>query len=248
MARQDKTHIYGRHPINEILRSRPRDVMRLYVSGDGSRLAVLLRTAEHHGIQIVQVPKHKLTDLVGDVPHQGVVALVAPFGYVDVSVMLDLAGHRDEAPLILALDQIQDPQNLGSLCRSAHALGAHGLLFPKDRACEVTPAVVKASAGATAYLNIERVTNMRRALDELKAAGLWIIGAVTEGGMQPWQVDLIQPTVLVVGSEAKGIRPLVARTCDQLLEIPMPGQFGSLNASVAGAICLYEAVRQRAFS
>ncbi len=249
MARHEKkTFIYGRHPVNEILRSRPRDVLRLFIADPGSRLSALLRTAEHHEIQIVQVPKRKLGDMVGDVPHQGIVAMVAPFAYTDIAAMLELAGRRDEAPLILALDQIQDPHNLGSMVRSALACGAHGLIFPKDRACEINPTVVKASAGATAHLNIAKITNVRRALEELKGAGLWVYGAVAEGGLEPWRLDLTQPSVLVIGSEGKGLRPLVLKTCDQLLQIPLQARLGSLNASVAGAVCLYEALRQRAFA
>lgn len=231
----------------EALRRRPRDIHRLYVAqGDSSsRLSDLLQVAQGQSLQVVTVSKRKLVDLVGDVPHQGVVAQVAAFAYTDVDAMLALANARGEAPLLVALDQIQDPHNLGSLIRSAYALGAHGLIFPKDRSCEVTPTVVKTSAGATAHLNIGRVTNLRRCLDDLKNAGLWVYGAVAEGGQPPDTVDFVQPSVLVIGSEGKGLRPLVAKTCDQLVQIPMPSGLGSLNASVAGGICLYEALRQR---
>lgn len=242
----ESRYIYGRHPVLEQLRRRPRDVQRLYVmSGSRSGLGAALAAAQHHGVQVVEVNRRKLQDLVGDVPHQGVVAQVVAFNYASLEDMLALANQRDEAPLLLVLDQIQDPHNLGSIVRSAYALGAHGVLIPKDRACEVTPTVVKTSAGATAHQPIGRVVNLRRTLEDLKEAGLWVIGTVAEGGRPLEEVDFIQPTVLVIGSEGKGLRPLVAKTCDLLAQIPMPGHLGSLNASVAAGIALYEAGRQR---
>lgn len=240
-------YIYGRHPVSEALKSRPRDVQRVYLVGSGrtSRLADIERAAARHDIPLVVVSKNRLEDLVGGAPHQGVAAAVQPFSYVDVDDILDHARRVDEPPLVLALDQIQDPHNLGSLVRSAVALGAHGVLFPKDRSSEVTPAVVKASAGATAHLPIARVTNLRRTLNDLKAAGLWIVGAAASGDRMVDELDLTQPTVLVIGSEGKGLRRMVAETCDLLVQIPMTGRLDSLNAGVAGGILLYDAARQR---
>jgi 23S rRNA (guanosine2251-2'-O)-methyltransferase len=242
----ESRYIYGRHPVSEALRARPRDVHKLFISaGRADRVGDMVRVAERHGIPVVSVPRRGLEELVGDVPHQGVVAAVVAFAYADLDAMLALARTRDAAPLVVALDQVQDPHNLGSLVRSAFALGAHGLFFPKDNSAEVTPTVVKASAGATAHLPIARVTNLRRALEELKEAGLWIVGAAAEDGKPIETVDLTQATVLVVGSEGWGLRRLVAESCDILATIPMPGNLGSLNASVAGGIFLYEAARQR---
>jgi 23S rRNA (guanosine2251-2'-O)-methyltransferase len=153
---------------------------------------------------------------------------------------------------------VQDPHNLGALVRSAHVLGAHGVIVPKDRAAQVTPAVVKTSAGATEHMAIAQVVNLTRALEELKQEGLWIAGACFDDGQgqgqskakaskiqPPWEVDLTGPIALVIGAEGKGIRPLVERTCDLRIEIPMVAGVSSLNASAAGAVLLYEARRQR---
>jgi len=192
------------------------------------------------------VQRRALEELVGDVPHQGVVAAVAAFAFVDLDDVLPDVHAAGRVPLLLGLDQIQDPHNLGSLVRSAYALGADAVFMPKDHSCDVTPTVVKTSAGATAHLPIARVTNMRRALEELKAAGLWVFGAAaSDDGPSICEVDLTQPAVIVIGSEGAGLRRLVSESCDTLVRIPMAGTLDSLNASVAGAILLYEAARQR---
>lgn len=238
-------YIYGRHPVTEQLLRRPREVERVYLANRDGRLADMARDAQHHGIPVVDVQPSTLRNLVGDVPHQGVVAQVKAFQYAEVEDLLELARKRDEAPLIVALDQIQDPHNLGSIIRSAHCFGAHGVVILKDRACEVTPAVVKAAAGGVAHMGIARVTNLRRCLDELKAAGLWIVGTTAEDGQPLDHLDLIQPTVLVVGGEGQGMRRLTTQTCDMLANIPIGDGVGSLNAGVAAAVCLYEASRQR---
>ena len=239
--------IYGRHPVAELLRRSPQEVHRVYlaVSAQTGRLKDLVREAGRHGIQVVEVSRRSLGDMVGDVAHQGVVAMVARFRYREVEDILGVAQQRDEAPLVVILDQVQDPHNLGSLIRSSFALGAHGVIIPKDRACEVTPTVVKTSAGATAHLAVARVTNLRRTIEDLKQAGLWVFGMAADGDRAAEDSDLAQPLALVIGSEGKGLRRLVAQACDVLIKIPMAGDLGSLNASVAGGICLYEAARQR---
>lgn len=240
-------YIYGRHPVSEALRARPREVQRVFVSqGRGDRLNDITGLAERHGIPVAAVTRHALEDLVGDVPHQGIVAAVTPFAYAELDDLLAAASAKGEPALIVALDQVQDPHNLGSVVRSAFALGAHGVIVPKDNSCEVTPTVVKTSAGATAHLPIARVTNLRRSLEELKRSGLWVAGAVAAAGKPLAEADFTVATVLVVGSEGSGLRRLVADTCDYLVTIPMAGALGSLNASVAGGILLYEASRQRA--
>jgi 23S rRNA (guanosine2251-2'-O)-methyltransferase len=160
--------------------------------------------------------------------------------------VLAAAEASGRPPLVVLLDGVEDPHNLGAVVRSAHALGAHGVVLPRDRAAGVTPAAAKASAGAVEHVAIVRVTNLVRALEELKEAGLWAVGAVPEGERDIASVDLRGPTALVLGGEGQGIRPLVQRTCDHLVRIPMLGRVGSLNASAAAAIALYEAVRQRA--
>jgi 23S rRNA (guanosine2251-2'-O)-methyltransferase len=240
-------YIYGRHPVAELLRGRPRDVQRIFLAGGArpGRLGDIEGLAAHHEVPVVSVSKRRLDDLVGSVPHQGVVAAVQPFAYADLDALLARARELGEPPLVVALDQIQDPHNLGALLRSAYALGAHGVFIPKDRAVEVTPVVMKRAAGATAHLPVARVTNLRRSIGELKDAGLWVMGAAAEGDEVLDEVDLTGPTVLVIGSEGGGLRRSVAQACDRLVRIPMHGKLGSLNASVAGALFLYEANRQR---
>jgi 23S rRNA (guanosine2251-2'-O)-methyltransferase len=173
-----------------------------------------------------------------------VVAVTGDYLYATVEAILAAAAGRP--PLVMVLDSVQDPQNLGALVRSAHVLGGHGVVVPRDRAVGVTPTVVKASAGATEHLPIALVTNIARTLDDLRKAGLWIVGAVAGDAKPPWQIDLAGPTALVLGAEGKGIRPLVLRGCDLCVRIPMLGRVASLNVAAAGAILLYEAARQRA--
>jgi 23S rRNA (guanosine2251-2'-O)-methyltransferase len=143
------------------------------------------------------------------------------------------------------LDGVTDPQNLGALARSAHALGAHGLVVPKDRAAGVTPAAFKAAAGALEHIPVARVTNVSRALEDLKERGVWTVALAADGDRDLREVDLTSPIALVLGSEGKGVRPLVRKTCDHVARIPMAGRVGSLNVGAAGAIALYEVARQR---
>ena len=242
MSRSDS--IYGRHPVSEALRSGTREVERLFVA-DGSKLDDLVGLARDCGVPVQRVGRAKLDAMVGHVQHQGVVAMVTAFAYSDIDDVIDAVLARGDVPLVLALDLIQDPHNLGSLTRSALALGAHAVIIPKDRAVEVTGTVVKTSAGATAHLPICRVTNLRHALEGLKTRGLWVYGAAADEGTAIADADFVRPSVVVIGSEGKGLRRLVTETCDVLVHVPMSGKLGSLNAAVAGSIILYEAARQR---
>ena len=236
--------IYGLHPVAEALRATPEQIERILVApGAADRLTDLLNHANAQGIAIEQVSRRQLEQVVGSVVHQGIVGVLAPFRYSTVAAMLKYAAAAP--PLLLALDQVQDPHNLGSLTRSAFALGAHGIFFPKDRSCEVTAAVVKASAGATAHLPLAQVVNLGRALTQLKDAGLWVVGTSPEAEQRIDEIDLTGPIVIVVGSEGQGMRKMIKAACDFQARIPMPGTLGSLNAAVAGGICLYEAARQR---
>jgi 23S rRNA (guanosine2251-2'-O)-methyltransferase len=179
-----------------------------------------------------------------------VVARAAPREYAELEDLLAVPATRGEPALFLALDQIQDPGNVGNLLRTAEALGVHGVLVPRHQAAGLTPHVVRAASGALEYLSVARVGNLGQALERLKQAGCWIVGAVAEGGggetaQAPWAADLRGALVLVLGSEGRGLRPLVARTCDLLVRIPLAGRVGSLNVSAAGAALLYEVQRQR---
>jgi 23S rRNA (guanosine2251-2'-O)-methyltransferase len=215
----DSDIVYGRRPVREAKRGRRR-VRRVWTAED-------LSEAE-------------LTRLAGSPDHQGIVAEVDPYPYVEAEGMLE----RDDA-LVVALDQIQDPQNLGAVCRSAEAAGAAGVVIPERRAAAVTAAACKASAGAVEHLAVARVRNLADWLGSAKEGGAWIYGAEGSAPSPYTQVDFAGRAVIVLGSEGKGLRPRVADTCDALVSIPMRGTVASLNVSSAAAVLLFEAVRQR---
>jgi 23S rRNA (guanosine2251-2'-O)-methyltransferase len=180
--------------------------------------------------------------------HQNVAAEVLDYDYADLDDLLHAARGKNEPPLLLLLDQLQDPQNLGTLIRTAEAVGAHGVVLPRHRAVGVTPAVERASAGAIQHLPVAEVTNLNRAVDDLKQQGLWIVGLDAEGRHDLGDVDPAIPIALVVGSEGKGISRLLREKCDFLVRLPMRGRVGSLNAAVAGSIVLYDLFRRRSAS
>ena len=211
--------IYGRRPVEEAERGRRR-VRRVWRAPETSA--------------------EELERLCGSPDHQGVVAEVDPYPYADPNALL----RREDAP-ILALDQVQDPRNLGAICRSAEFAGAAGVVVPERRSAEVTAVVCKASAGAVEHLDVARVRNLADWLGEAKRAGFWIWGGDADAGQAPWQVDLSGSTVLVLGGEGKGIRPRVASACDGLLALPRRGRVESLNVSAAATALLFEALRQR---
>jgi 23S rRNA (guanosine2251-2'-O)-methyltransferase len=182
----------------------------------------------------------ELEDISGSPDHQGVVAEVDPYPYADPHALLGRKGA-----LLVALDQVQDPRNLGAVCRSAEFAGAAGVVIPERRSAEVTAVTCKASAGAVEHLEIARVRNLADWLTEAKTAGFWIWAADAGAPQAPWEVDLTGPTVLVLGGEGKGIRPRVASACDGLIALPQRGRVDSLNVSAAATTLLFEAVRQR---
>ena len=239
--------LYGRHPVLEALRggSRQFDEIALLEGARGPGLDEIIQRARVLGTKLTFRSREALTALAGTPHHQGVVARVSSKPYVEVEDLLTVAEHRSEAPFLLALDQVQDPQNLGSLVRSAEAAGVHGMILLRRHAAGLTGAVAKASAGALERLAVARVGNLSETLRRLKEHGLWVVGAAPHGGASLWETDLTGPLVLVVGSEGPGLRPLVAKQCDRLVTIPMRGGIGSLNTAVAAAVCLFEAVRQQ---
>jgi 23S rRNA (guanosine2251-2'-O)-methyltransferase len=173
------------------------------------------------------------------------VAFLSPYSFASLESILAAASNEGPA-LILVLDGIQDPQNLGALIRTAHVLGVHGVVVPRDRAASLTAAVDKASAGALEHTKVARVTNLTRTLEVFREEGIWVVGLTMEGSQPLYDLDLCQPTALVIGGEAGGIRPLVKRTCDLLAAIAQKGRLDSLSAAASGAMALYEAMRQRA--
>lgn len=242
-------HIWGRYPVLESLKSRRR-VHRVMVA-QGPRdpaLTQLIDQARRVGVLVETVSRRRLDDLSGGANHQGVMALVAPREYADLDDILRRAEERGEPALVVVLDTIQDVQNLGSVIRTAEAVGAHGVIIPEHRAAGLTPAVDKTSAGAVEFLPVARVTNITRTLDDLKKRGLWCIGLDGDAKTTYEKADLTGPIALVVGNEAKGISRLAREHCDVLIRLPMRGHVRSLNAAVAGSIALYEIWRQRGWA
>lgn len=241
--------LFGRHPVLETLRSGARQIEEVLVEGEaGGRLGPILALARQAGVRCSRAPRSALTAMAGTTHHQGVVARVAPRSYASLETLLTVPRERGEAALFLALDQIQDPGNVGNLLRTAEALGVHGAIVLRHQAAGLTAHAVKAAAGALEHLPVARVGNLAQTLEILKEAGCWVVGAVATGtdAVPPWRVDLRGPVALVLGSEGRGLRALVARTCDVLTRIPLLGRVGSLNVAAAGAALLYEVRRQRA--
>ena len=243
--------IYGRHPVLETLRAGA-VVERLWLA-TGQRSAPILQqivaAARAAGVDVTPSSHVDLDRLTAAGHHQGVAIETAlakgPGAAVTPDLLLAKAAERGEAPLLLALDHLQDPQNLGALMRTAEAAGAHGVILPDRRSAGLTPAAVRASAGAAAFVSVAIVVNLSQTIDRLKTYGLWVVGLAADASAAYDATDLTVPLVLVIGAEGGGLGQRVAATCDVLVHIPMRGRVASLNASVAGAIMLYEAVRQR---
>jgi len=235
------------NPVRELLRAGGEGVAELWLAEGSDRaraFAELARLARERGAKVRDAPRAKLDRLAGTDRHQGVVAVVADYRYQELEDLLQQV--RRAPPLLVVLDGIEDPQNLGAIIRSAHALGADGVVIPRDRAAAVTAAAAKASAGAVEHCPVARVTNLAQAIARLKEAGIWTVALAADGDRDLSAVDLREPTAIVVGAEGSGVRPLVRRTCDHVARIPMKGKVGSLNASASAAVALYEVARQRA--
>jgi 23S rRNA (guanosine2251-2'-O)-methyltransferase len=232
--------VYGRHPVEALLEARAGEVQRLYVTSETASGPVV-ESVRALGVRIEVVPKDRLEVLAKSQHHQGMVAEAADFSYAALDAVIPATGDA----LVLALDSIQDPQNLGALVRSAECLGASGVVVPQDRAAMLTGSATKAAAGAIERLPIARVVNLARALEELKERSLWVTGLAGEGTALLGSIDLTGGTVIAIGAEGTGLRPVIRKACDHLARIPMSGRTSSLNASVAGAIALYEASIQR---
>ncbi len=240
--------VCGRNAVREAL-GRLGRVKRVYLA-EGARpeglVAEIARLARSQGIAVEVRRRQELDRLAGPVAHQGGVAETWPYEYASLAEVLDDATAPGDMALLLVLDYLQDPQNLGSLLRTAEAVGAHGVVIPRQRAAGVTPAVERASAGAVEHLRIAQVANLTQALEAMKARGIWTAGLEKQAQSKPYdQVDWRLPVALVVGSEGRGMSRLVREHCDFLVDIPMRGRVGSLNAAVAGSIVLYEILRQR---
>jgi 23S rRNA (guanosine2251-2'-O)-methyltransferase len=241
-----KEFIYSRNAVYETLRARRRDVFRIQVAEgaqEKGRLAEILSMAKERRISVEKVQRGRLDKIHQN--HQGVVAEVSGYSYSDEVEILEFAGQKDEPPFILLLDSLNDPQNFGTLLRTAEAVGVHGVVIPLAHAVEVTPAVVNASSGASEHLLIARA-NLAQVIEALKEAEVWVVGLDQAGAqVEPNSRHLRGALGLVVGSEGEGIRQLVRSKCDIVLKLPMRGRIESLNAAVAGSVALYLAYLAR---
>jgi 23S rRNA (guanosine2251-2'-O)-methyltransferase len=227
--------VYGRNAARELYRG-PRRVLETWVTERAASQIPWLDSGPRAQVR----PERELTEAAGTRDHQGVVAWCEPYRYADA---YELA--RQEAPLLVCLDQVTDPHNLGAVVRSAEGVGATGVVIPAHGSVRVTPAVSRASAGAVEHLPVAVVPNLARYLGDVKSNDFWAYATDAEGTMSLWDADLTGGVALVLGAEGKGVRPLVRRTCDATISIPLAGKVGSLNVSVAAAVLLFEARRQR---
>ena len=228
--------VYGRRPAREAVRG-PREVLELWATQRAQKAEPWLAEA---GVRLQTKAERELTAEAGTQDHQGVLARVEPVRYADAHALA--AG---EAPLLAVLDSVTDPRNLGAVIRSADGAGADGVVLPAHNSARVTPAVARASAGAVEHVPVAVVKNLARYLGEIKGPHLWIWAAAGDAETDMWEADLLGGAVFVLGAEGKGLRPLVRRTCDDAISIPLLGEIESLNVSVAAALLLYEARRQR---
>ena len=238
--------IAGRNSVGEALKS-GRPLNKLFIA-KGERqgsLRELAGIAKDKGILVQEVEPQRLAQLAPGQRHQGVVAMASPVEYAEVEDILAAAEAKGEAPLLVVLDELEDPHNLGAVLRSVDAAGAHGVIIPKRRSCPLSTTVAKTSAGAVEYAPVARVSNLAQTLDKLKKAGIWVAGCDMDGTENYFEASLKGPLALVIGGEGRGLGRLVKEHCDFLVRIPMQGHVNSLNASVACSLVLYEAVRQR---
>ena len=237
--------IYGINAVGEALKSRGRKFEYVAVARDrhDGRVQRVVEECRRGGVAVRFVARDELDRLAGGAAHQGVVAVASAKQYTDMQSVL--SGKRGGRALIVVLDGVEDPHNLGAIVRTAEGAGADGILIPERRAAGVTAAVAKASAGATEHVPIAKITNVARALEELKSAGLWTFGLDERATQLYDEVDYTVDCALVLGAEGHGLHDLVRKRCDVLVKIPMAGQVGSLNVSVAAGVVLYEVARQR---
>ena len=238
--------IEGRNSVLELLES-GKDVNKIFVARGEKHGSInkILGIAKERKIIVVEKDKKQMDEMAQEENYQGVIAIVPPFEYVEISDILEVAKERNEDPFVIVLDGIEDPHNLGSIIRTAETAGVHGVIIPKRRAVSVNSTVNKASAGAVEHMKIARLTNISDAIEELKKAGLWVCGTAVDTNKYYYNQDLTGALAIVIGNEGKGIGEKVKKNCDFLVKIPMKGKIQSLNASVSTGIVVYEAVKQR---
>lgn len=237
--------IAGRNAVMEALRSqRSINKILLQDGAKGGSISEIIAVAKERSLAIEFVKAEKLDKMVPGMRHQGIVAMVAPIAFQSLEDVFTKAAAKNEPPFILLLDELQDPQNVGAIIRTADAAGVHGILLPKRRSCPLNAVVAKISAGAVEYVPVVQIGNIAQTIEELQERGCWVVGADMDGATY-YQSNLKGALVLVIGAEGKGLGRLVKQKCDAIVSIPMVGGVSSLNASNAAAILMYEAVRQR---
>ncbi|HZX21499.1 MAG TPA: 23S rRNA (guanosine(2251)-2'-O)-methyltransferase RlmB [Clostridia bacterium] len=238
--------IEGRNPVMEALRSgREIDKILIAKGTRGGSLIKILGKAKDKGIPIQYVERQKIDEMSESNAHQGIVAIVAAHKYVHFEDIIESAKNSGKDPLILILDKITDPHNLGSIIRTADAVGVDGIIIPKRHSVGLTAVVAKSSAGAIEYVPVAKVSNIAQTIDRIKEKGIWVAGAHMDGEKEHYNTDLKGPLALIIGSEGTGISRLTKEKCDFLVRLPMAGKISSLNASVAAAVLMYEVFRQR---
>ncbi len=239
--------IIGVNPVLEALKA-GRPIRRLLVAERRKQdrgLLTILKLARESGAEIRLVNRETLNREAPGANHQGVIATAAAKQYVTLDDILQAPVRKGQTPLILVLDGVEDPRNLGAILRTADAAGVHGVIIPERRAAGLSESVAKSAAGAVEHVPVAKVVNIASTLDEIKRSGIWVTGAEAGGDMAYWDADLVRPTALVLGGEDRGVRRLVRERCDYLVSLPLRGSINSLNVSVAAGILLYEALRQR---
>jgi 23S rRNA (guanosine2251-2'-O)-methyltransferase len=238
--------IVGKQPVLEALKSRqPIERILILHGTTGSHIDQAKQFARKLAVPVKETDKKRFAEIAGDTLTQGIIAIIDSYRYAEIEEILAVAQQKNESPFILILDEIEDPHNLGALIRSAECAGVHGIIIPLHNAASVNSTVAKTSAGATAHLPIARATNIVQAMEELKKAGVWIVGAEMETDKLYDEHDYRGSLAIVIGNEGRGIRRLVKEKCDFLVKIPMHGKIESLNASVAGALIMFEATKSR---
>ena len=237
--------VAGRNAVMEVLKG-SRSVNKLMIANGSTEGSIkeIIAVAKEKGVNIQYWDRSKLDSIARGIRHQGVLAQVAPVQYAELEDILQVAKDRNEPPFIVLLDELEDPHNLGAILRTADAAGVHGVLIPKHRSCPLSATVAKTSAGAVEHVPVARVGNLVQTIKKLKQEGLWVAAADMDG-KDYYDTDLTGPLLLIIGSEGQGVGRLVKEQCDFVVRIPMVGKINSLNASVAGSILMYEAMKQR---
>ncbi len=239
-------YIGGKHSVLEAIRA-GRTINKIWIADSVQKQnsAPIVAEAKSMGIIVQYIDKRKIDQMLEGINHQGVVAQVASYDYVEVEDILAKAHEKSQVPFLLILDEIEDPHNLGSIIRTADCTGVHGIIIPKRRSAGLTATVSKISAGAVEYVPVARVTNIAQTIEQLKEKGIWVAGTDVSAKQDVYQTDFKMPIALVIGNESTGIGRLIKEKCDFLVKLPMEGHINSLNASVAAGVMMYEINRQR---